>query len=525
MKLQNNFLNIPGEIRKLSPPNFDEVSVDTNFGNWPQWNERQENNLREELLLLENLSASDARMKIIELEQNHSDRRDSVWAKLGEVPLANAIKYLNSVVKVIETSNLSGKIEDLASDHQLNGWQADYAVLKAIASIKNVDDKKALDIAIKSVYLPWLEESATSLQKLVCQSNSYPINSSISENDGRFNQGDCILFVDGLRFDVAKQLSKKLEEMNMEVTESLNWSALPSFTATAKPAVSPVANLIFGESNNQDFVPCVLETGKSLKGGQQFNKLLIDGGWQKLKFEELGNVDGKAWCEISKIDKAGHHDPAQLAKQIEVYIDEVIGWISKLLNHGWNKVQVVTDHGWLILPGGLPKLELSSSLTMKKWGRYATLKEGTKNEFSMVPWYWNQENFIVLAEGVGCFIENQEYSHGGLSLQECLTLKLEVKTGKASKQINNAVIKEISWIGLRCSISVEGTFKDLTVDIRESANKASSSIAFETKNLDKTGITKVIVEDADKESHTVYVVLIDSSGSVVSQEKTIVGGD
>ena len=36
--------------------------------------------------------------------------------------------------------------------------------------------------------------------------------------------------------------------------------------------------------------------------------------------------------------------------------------ITELLHSGWTRVKVVTDHGWLMAPGGLPKIELPKHL-------------------------------------------------------------------------------------------------------------------------------------------------------------------
>jgi predicted ATP-dependent Lon-type protease len=41
-------------------------------------------------------------------------------------------------------------------------------------------------------------------------------------------------------------------------------------------------------------------------------------------------------------------------------LEELRRKIDGLLAVGWKRVRVVTDHGWLLLPGGLPKIELSS---------------------------------------------------------------------------------------------------------------------------------------------------------------------
>ena len=51
--------------------------------------------------------------------------------------------------------------------------------------------------------------------------------------------------------------------------------------------------------------------------------------------------------------------------------------IEELLTRGWNRVTIVTDHGWLLLPGGLPKNEdLPVRGDRDQEGRCARIKDG-----------------------------------------------------------------------------------------------------------------------------------------------------
>jgi hypothetical protein len=54
-----------------------------------------------------------------------------------------------------------------------------------------------------------------------------------------------------------------------------------------------------------------------------------------------------------------------------------------LLDTGWQEVVVVTDHGWLLMPGGLPKVDMPKFLTSTRWGRCAALQ--TSAEPASVP--------------------------------------------------------------------------------------------------------------------------------------------
>lgn len=195
----------------------------------------------------------------------------------------------------------------------------------------------------------------------------------------------------------------------------------------------------------------------------------------------------------------------------------------ELLAAGWKRVLVVTDHGWLLLPGGLPKIELSSALADSKWGRCASLKPGASTEERLYPWYWNPSQNFVLADGVSCFKKGKEYTHGGLSLQECLTLQLTVTQGTYAQTAASAEFTDVVWKGLRCNVAVDGSFSDLSLDVRNQAGDPSSSMVLNVKLLKEDGTASVVVEDEEMEGREAMVVLIDANGSLVAQIATVIG--
>ena len=79
---------------------------------------------------------------------------------------------------------------------------------------------------------------------------------------------------------MAKRLCGILDGKGFSTGEKTVWSAIPSLTATCKPAVSPVKALITGNELNTDFEPAVAATGQSLKGGHHFKKLLKEKSWK-----------------------------------------------------------------------------------------------------------------------------------------------------------------------------------------------------------------------------------------------------
>ena len=88
---------------------------------------------------------------------------------------------------------------------------------------------------------------------------------------------------------------------------------------------------------------------------------------------------------------------------------------------GWKEIIVVTDHGWLLLPFGLPKVELKAFLAENRWGRCASMKADAQTDLPTYQWHWNPTVAIATPPGVGCFRASTEYTHGGVSLQELVT--------------------------------------------------------------------------------------------------------
>ena len=517
--------NIPAQIRRCRPPSdtiFWQLR-DGSFDGWPQWNDEQERNLHRDLMALANVPAHEAREKIIELEEQHGRRRSLVWAELGDAPLACAVEHLKTIAEITRSGLDAGLVDDLEVGYRSEGWRVDDGVIRALDQVERSADVDAVKTAIRSVYLPWVEESARYLQKMV-DGASYPGGTCLTAKAAPFSPGDCVLFVDGLRFDTGKRLVASLEACRFEISEEPTWSALPSVTATGKPAVTPVRDKIRGEDGNPDFEPSVADTGQSLKGGYHLKKLLTDSGWSILERSADGDGQGMAWCEFGDIDDEGHDRGWKLAKHIDALIAEITGRINELFAAGWKRVRVVTDHGWLLLPGGLPKIDLPSDLVDHKWGRCASLKPGATSGERLYPWYWNPNQYFALADGVSCFKNGEEYTHGGLSLQECLTLHLMVTPGESAKAAVSVEFTDVVWTGLRCTVAVDGNFSGLSLDVRTQAGNSLSSVVVGSKPLRNNGTASVVVEDEDMEGREAAVVLIDANGSLVAQIATVIGG-
>ncbi len=510
---------LPALLRRARPKTTGEdLFVKKASAVWPQDNEAMEAELRSALRALRDAPPAEAARKIAQLEGQHGERRTWVWAELGQARLAQALQPLVILASAAARPLAGGTPDEMGRAYAGGGWRADEAALDALASVKSAEDVEAVCAAVNAVYRPWLELAAVRFQQLV---TAQPLPSAANAPaPSAAGAGTVILFADGLRFDVGQKLKHALASRGLPVSERWHWVAQPSVTATAKPAVSPVADLLGAELDAEEFRPVVKATGKALTT-DRFRQLMGERGYQILAPNETGDSSGRAWTEVGDLDSYGHGHGWKLAWRVAEVLDETAERIAALLAAGWKTVRVVTDHGWLLLPGGLPKTELPGFLADARWGRCAALKQTSVVDAVAVTWHWSPHVRIAVPPGIGAFKAGLEYAHGGVSLQECVAAELTVTGGGAGRP--QASVGSAEWFGLRCRVYVEGTTEGLRVSLRTRAGDAATSVAA-VKDVAGVGPTTLFVEDDSQEGAAAVVVLLAPDGSVISKLPTTVGG-
>ena len=507
-----SYQTIPDWLREAKPQMT--MPLLDNSESWPQNNEAAEIALRNALLSLLDLDPDAARRKILELEQHHGERRSWVWASLGSAPLAQAIEHLATMARVTEGMAWGTSVSEIVQKYADDGWIADLAVLDALASVERLEDVRAVRSAARTVYRPWLEGIVEAFQDAIAASEP---DGYQADSPPEVANGTCLLFVDGLRFDLARRLGTMLEQEGIEAEVEPRLTALPSVTATAKPAISPAASEFEGGAG----LETVVKANGSKVTAQLLRRLVGDAGFQVLGVEDLGDIAGRAWSELGSIDSYGHEHGWRVAHHAAAELRGISDRIAGLLDHGWQKVVVITDHGWLLMPGDLPKAELPEHLTEIRKGRCARLKEGSPADHQVVAWHWDRTVRIAMAPGIHCYEAGKEYEHGGLSPQECVAPILTA-TGQASRAI--VAIGEVRWRRLRCNITIDGAATGARVDIRTKGGDAASTLAMGGKELGAESEVSLLVEDASRENEAALVVVVGPDGTVLAQTSTIVGG-
>ncbi len=185
-------------------------------------------------------------------------------------------------------------------------------------------------------------------------------------------------------------------------------------------------------------------------------------------------------------------------------------------------MKIVTDHGWLLIPSGLPKTELKPALVEIKKGRCAQIRPDAAVDYPIVPWFWDRTVRIALAPGSTSFEDGKIYAHGGLSPQEVVVPEILV-----SRRVAQSMAIEIGepiWAGLRCKIKVEGAAGKIA-DIRVHPADDQSSGASGGKVIGIDGNVSLVIDDDSLEGQQAWLVILDGRKNVIAQREIRIGGD
>jgi hypothetical protein len=482
---------------------------------WPQVNEQKEEDLGHALVKAAKLDKTEALQTLTALEKEHSVRRNWVWFELEKAPLANALQYLLQMCSKTMESFSSSSIEALKLYYTTKGYAIDQLMRKSLLTVKSEKDKKIVKGFIQLFFQPWLENITKKFQTLV-EADPIIFTSQAANVEGEA----FVLFVDAFRYELAEEFCERLSKYKFKFSLQAGWSAIPSLTPTAKPNISPISTAVSVQSGITEFRP-------QLKSGKDLLTNVFRDALQAHNFKLITNAndidgEGNYWQEIGDIDKKGHEEQANMVRRIEELFEKVQETLEVAFERGIKRIKIVTDHGWLLLPGGLPKTQLNAGLTETRWGRCALIKEGASTDLLHLPWRWNPSTYIAYAPGISFFKANQEYAHGGISLHECLVPIMMVENPNNAMHIE-AEVKAVKWVNLKCTIQTTDVPDGYLVDIRTKYNDAKTSIILSQKKSIKGNSVTVMVDDF-AEHQAATIVLMDESERILDRKLTTVGG-
>lgn len=486
----------------------------------PTENDYAEERLRTGFIEAATMPHPQACARVLDLEAEHRKRRDWVWARLGESPLAMALEPLARLARLAQSSLGPATLESMIQVYSSEGWRCDRAAIDALALPKSAGDSGVVARAVRALYEPWLDASARRFQELVAARGDLKPLMSATAGD----QETCTLFVDGLRFDLGSTLVEKLEARSLRTRITQRLSPLPTVTGTAKPFASPAAAALKGVGAPDDFCPVIADSGQPANASR-LREAMEQRGVEVISEDDLRIPSGAAagaWTEHGRLDELGHKLQAALAAQVDNELEQIADRVVALLDAGWMRVRLVTDHGWLLLPGGLPSFALPPYLVETKWSRCAMVRGNSAPDVPTYRWYWNPDARIASPPGIACFRAGSEYAHGGVSPQECIVPEIVVE--RAAPGLT-AEIVNVQWRGMRCRVTVRASGHGIRVDLRTNWKQPNTSIVSAPKEASPLGDVSLVVEDDRHEGSSAMLVAIDSAGNVLDRKLTTVGDE
>ncbi len=455
---------------------------------YPRANESDELELSKAFKALALLDSVAAATELLALEAQHGKRRETVWADLGKAPLAQVLLPMVAVARATLQPAVGGSVAHQAAVWAQEGWAVDAAALRALAIAQASDCMADVEPALAAVYRPWLQRSAESFQQRVV-AEGYPAKALDA-----VPEGTVVVFVDGLRLDLARQLEATLQTSGLAVNLQHRFTSVPSVTSSGKVWCSPGYSAAQSAATATGFEP-VLRVGGTDGAyvAERLRRAIQEQGFTIVDPDSPGIADGRGWAEfLDDIDSDGHNKGLRLAEEAPRHVTKLAKTVERLLSAGWQRVRVVTDHGWLLLPGGLPKVELNSKLTETKWARCAVVKEAATSVDAMtLSWSYGPEVRIALAPGIGAFRAGQVYDHGGLTLQECVVPLVEIVANPPAQ--GRPGIKAVTWNSRKTICKVDAAFAEGSTITLE---RLGSSVG-EPGAVNSEGKAQVVLDEVD----------------------------
>ena len=409
---------------------------------------------------LASFSSREAAEKIIVLEEQHRLRRDSLWARLGEAPLAASLEPLARLAAATERSPPGDDLTAIASSYTGGGWQVDAALIETISAAGTREDVVAR--AAGTLYRPWVDALIRRFRAAYEAGGDAARPAPLA-----IEPGTIVVFVDGLRMDVGQEVTERLGNSGVEASLAWRLAPIPTLTATAKPLVTPVGDSVAGRGKMNAFLPLEVSSGRPATL-EVLRKAMLARGIQVLD-SGIASPPEKptsvGYAECGNIDSDGHNMGLRLAAHLPTEVTRICQYVHDLKAAGWPRIRIVTDHGWLMMPGGFELVRLPISTLIAKGHRAAILQEDAAAELAFVPWYWDKSVRIAVPPGAEAFRAGQVYSHGGLSPQECVIP--DVTVGGETKAVGESPrINVISWRRLRLTVEMSGELSDVAVEVR-----------------------------------------------------------
>ena len=246
------------------------------------------------------------------------------------------------------------------------------AALESLSSVRAPADVASIHSVVKALYQPWLDASARHFQARVESAESVArslVVGTKNEKDVRRSS-----FADGLRFDVGVMLKERLEAKGLRVRLEHRLSRLPTVTATAKP-IATIVTTPSREARTSSTSTRILRGTNQAVTAQRLRDEMAKRDFDLLG-DEVRPQESGSTVRGQKPAGSTSSDTRSVCRSQRTSTPSSRLWSTdpRPLERDWLRIRVVTDHGWLLLPGGLPSSRSPFVSRRDEMGRCATVK-------------------------------------------------------------------------------------------------------------------------------------------------------
>jgi len=407
------------------------------------------------------------------------ERLKKIWSREGKTREWSTLEKIIFLLEKIEQSFQDIKCETILSKYFDDLWIIDQRFREVSSHVQELWGSldPSIEDSVKERYQKWLQKTndafAESLQKaLKWPIQQYRSQTTFWKDFIKPREKTCLFVLDALRYELQKRFITNLESTNHKAKLTPMLSSLPPITEVGMTAILPNAKLDINLSKDkiQVFVDGQLIENKQdrlewIK--KKYNGKVVAIDLSDLRTEKqnsTGNLSDADLLIISDldIDKAGAYVSNDLLVYFDQLVDRITNAIDTVAALGFNKVVIVTDHGFLSIPKpeSVKVIKDFSEKGLVATRRFAIGKPQSNKDAIVLQLknlgYGSQDD-ILLPRGLA-FLPRQgpkeNYIHGGLSLQECCigVIEVETKTKKKRVSVTAEVPEPISTIIFRIKL-------------------------------------------------------------------------
>ena len=356
------------------------------------------------------------------IEHLSSERLTKIWSREGITKEWSTLSKIISLLERIEKSLQALDRKTIIGNYFDNLWIVDQLFREISSHINDLWESlsPSIEDSVKEKYQQWLQKTNVALADNLEETLRWPIQQYKSQvtfwkDYIKPKEKLCLFMLDALRYELQKRLITNLESMNHKAKLTPMLSSLPSITEVGMTALLPNSKLDINISKEKIQVLVDGEIIENKKDRLEWIKKQYTGKVATVDMSDLrkdkqsatgnlGEVDILIVSDLD-IDKAGGNVSNDLLEYFDKLLGRIISAIDVAAILGFNKVIIVTDHGFLSIPKpeSVKVIEDFSEKGLIATRRFAIGKPQTNEDALILPLKnlgYSSQDDILLPKGI-----------------------------------------------------------------------------------------------------------------------------